>query len=61
MTFANSLYTLWRFTSPSTGESKRVWRTGHYTDPEYQHEYQRVLWHGYAENQREATRKAASA
>jgi len=49
------LFTIWKFTSPSSGEEKVVARP---TEPcEHQHEYQVVLTRVMANNQREALKQ----
>jgi hypothetical protein len=47
-------WTVWRFSSPLSGETKIVAKIAEPNDRLVQHEYQRVLWQGSAFNAAEA-------
>jgi len=51
--FARS-YTVWRFTSPCSGETRDVAKVSEVDDHRYAHEYQRILWRGMANNPKHA-------
>lgn len=52
-------FTVWDFTSPSTGEKVRAVRSAEPGDADHQHEYQRIAWAGLADNKAHALALAA--
>jgi hypothetical protein len=50
-------FTIWRFSSPTTGETKIVAKPLEIDDRLYDHQYQRVLWQGEAYSAQEALRE----
>lgn len=53
-----TLYTVWQFRSPSNPEIVTVVRVSEPNDLQVQHEYQTVLWRGYAASKKEAATHA---
>lgn len=51
-------FTVWKFTSPTSGESNVVVRSMEPNDLQVQHSYQIVLWRGLAESRAEALNNA---
>jgi len=54
LTAIKRMWTVWRFQSPTSGETKIVARPYEPDDKLYQHEYQRVLWQGLAYDAQDA-------
>jgi hypothetical protein len=49
-----TMFTVWRFSSPTSGETNLVVRRSEPDEQRYQHAYQLILWRGLARSKEHA-------